>query len=406
MLDQICEKEIEEANELFEASMAMFDIEKKIYDSRQSLSQKPKKSIKGMLKKSALTGIALASLILPAADSRTQETKTDLQNTENVLSVEQQYSLDKEVSQILEDIDLINYKKILSSELRYSASEIKKIYDAGIPVVMLHYCMDNLKLGSEARKYNITPERCREMLEFLYENNYVPISAKEYAEKDLSAVARGKWPVALTFDDSSDGQLTFLFDKDGMPTGIDPKSCVGIINKFAEEHPDFRAKATFFINFEGDPKYGTYSTFRQEGWEWLKLLYLKAKGYDVQDHFYSHKNMGQISYKKAIEENVKFVQEYEKYLPVEDLKIIAWPYGVPAPENVIEEYEKAGFITAFIASGGISKGDPHNNFYKTRINATDVKSVVAKQKKDSVFALFTSEKQKVASIYKAGGKNE
>jgi peptidoglycan/xylan/chitin deacetylase (PgdA/CDA1 family) len=377
MIEDICENEMEGIDSTFAISMQS-DTYHEFRQLTEGLKEKSVRENKRKFKKTIIAAATLASLLFPVASSRTQDI----------------------------DLDLVNYKHVLQAEQQYSSRQVEQIYDTGIPIIMLHYCMENSKLSREARKYNITPEKCREMLEFLHENNYVLISAKEYAEKDLSAVPKGKWPAVITFDDSSEGQFMLLLDKEGNPTRIDPNSCVGIINNFYYEHPDFRRKATFFINFYGDPKYGTYSTFRQEGFEDLKLKLLYLMGYDIQSHGYAHINMGSSTDKKVLEDLDRFKQELEKHIPVNDLKVIAWPYGNPPSKNVIEALKEKGYGGASNASGGIAKGDPHHNFYGARVDASSVESVVAKQKYNSTFASFTSEKQKLAKAYVVGEQNE
>src|SRR3989339_679285 len=72
----------------------------------------------------------------------------------------------------------------------------------------------------EAR-WTRTPENLRRDLEWLYDNNYFPMNAKDILT-GFKGLPSGKTPVVMTFDDSSSSQFRYL------PNGkIDPDCAVG-----------------------------------------------------------------------------------------------------------------------------------------------------------------------------------
>ena len=104
-----------------------------------------------------------------------------------------------------------------------------------IPVLMHHQIRAN---GSE---YDMSPAQLRVELARLWRDGFYPITAADLVAGRID-VPRGRSPVVVTFDDGTNNQVRFL--PNGQP---DPDSAAGILEAFANIHPDFPAVATFYI---------------------------------------------------------------------------------------------------------------------------------------------------------------
>jgi len=121
----------------------------------------------------------------------------------------------------------------------------------------------------------------RKDLELLYKNGYRPVTMTEYLNNRMD-LAPGASPVILTFDDSDITQFKM------MPDGsIDPNSGVGIWKAFADQHPDFPVKGSWYIL----PKYPWW----QKSFYKQKIRMLKDWGSDFGSHSWSHPNFSRLS---------------------------------------------------------------------------------------------------------------
>jgi hypothetical protein len=80
-----------------------------------------------------------------------------------------------------------------------------------IPVLEYHI------IGTPEDTYNRSPEHFREDIALLESQGYYPINLRDPASGNIDIPA-GKSPVALTFDDSSEGQYCILDDGTWTPT--------------------------------------------------------------------------------------------------------------------------------------------------------------------------------------------
>ena len=143
------------------------------------------------------------------------------------------------------------------------------IEDTSVPakVAILEYH----NFDEEDGRWTRSPESFYNDLLWLYNNDYRPVTVGQYLDMDFP-IEKGKRPVVITFDDSSKGQFRML--ENG---SIDPDCAVGVMNKFAQDYPDFGRAATFFIL--------PYS-FAQPEYIDDKLKYLVENGYEIGSHTY------------------------------------------------------------------------------------------------------------------------
>lgn len=135
-------------------------------------------------------------------------------------------------------------------------------------------------VGDTDGEYRTSRETLRRQLEELYERGYRPVTQLEFLDGTFPIPA-GTSPLLLTFDDSTRGHIAL--DDDGEPT---PDSVVGIIEQFADQHPDWRATAVFAFNFPDPFGDGDYER---------KLRWLVDNGYELSNHSVGHVDLSGLS---------------------------------------------------------------------------------------------------------------
>jgi peptidoglycan/xylan/chitin deacetylase (PgdA/CDA1 family) len=175
-----------------------------------------------------------------------------------------------------------------------------------IPVLMYHQL-----LAKPAGVYDRTPEDFRAELERLARENYVPITAADYASGHIDIPA-GAHPVVLTFDDSSKSQ--FRLGPDGAPA---PDTAVGILLDVARAHPGFRPVGTLFVNADpfGDP--GGKTT----------LPWLRDHGFEIGNHTRDHANLRSASAEDAARQIADEQAMIQSALPGSPVQTLALPFG-------------------------------------------------------------------------------
>jgi len=188
----------------------------------------------------------------------------------------------------------------------------------------------------------------RHDLERLYKLGYRPVTLREYLDNNV-LLAPGATPVVMTFDDSHPDQFRML--KDG---SIDPTCAVGIWKRFADKHPDFPVKGTFFVV----PR----MYFGQKKFLKKKMAMLKEWGCDVEIHTLSHANLSTLTddeVKAEIAGSIEWIRQFG-FEP----KTIALPYGI-APKNrvLLKEFVHKGVrykLDAAVLAGSGPAPAPQN----------------------------------------------
>jgi peptidoglycan/xylan/chitin deacetylase (PgdA/CDA1 family) len=171
-------------------------------------------------------------------------------------------------------------------------------------------------------RWTRTPDNLRRDLETLYRRGYRPIRLNDFLDGRI-ATKGGKTPVILTFDDSSPGQFRYL-DRGGAPV-IDPDCAVGILEAFAERHPDFGLAATFFV-LPGASK--PNRLFNQPEHEARKLQHLVARGFEIGNHTLWHANLGKYP-EPIVRTQIARAQEWiTRSVPDYRIRALALPHGI------------------------------------------------------------------------------
>ncbi len=188
-----------------------------------------------------------------------------------------------------------------------------------IMIVMFHNFVEEYTKGD--KEYTTTFEAFEKLLQDLYDSDYRLINLNDYLEGNIDVPA-GCIPMVFTFDDGTAGQFN-LIEKDGKLVA-NPRSAVGIMEKFNESHPDFGLKGTFYVNL-GNQTFGSEGTLAQ------RLEYLTSKGFELGNHTYTHINLKNTKSADKIQEEIGGNQKkmYE-LIPGYTLKTFSLPYGNPS----------------------------------------------------------------------------
>ncbi|MBK5252395.1 MAG: polysaccharide deacetylase family protein [Peptostreptococcaceae bacterium] len=179
-----------------------------------------------------------------------------------------------------------------------------------IMIVMYH------SLSDEEKDYVRSRDNFREDLEILYEKGYRLITVADYIDGNIDIEA-GMTPVVLTFDDGTLSNFGII-EENGEKV-VDPECAVGILNSFAEEHPDFGRTAAFCL-------FGTNS-FGQSEYLDYKLNYLIENGFEIESHSYGHENLSELDPEGIMKSLGKMDRIIDEKVQGYTIRALALPYG-------------------------------------------------------------------------------
>ena len=178
------------------------------------------------------------------------------------------------------------------------------------------------KIDYPEERWTRTPENFRRDLETLHARGYRLQSLHALLDGRITVPA-GTTPVVLTFDDSSPGQFRYL-EKNG-DVEVDPKSGIGILERFLEERPDFGRAATFFV-LPGASR--PNRLFDQPQYEGKKLQFLVSRGYEIGNHTLWHANLGKYD-ETTVRNQIAEAQVWiRRHVPDYPIRTLALPHGV------------------------------------------------------------------------------
>ncbi len=184
------------------------------------------------------------------------------------------------------------------------------------------------RIGEAEDRWTRSVENFRADLNRLYEEGYRPVSLGDILDGRFDLPV-GLSPVVLTFDDSSPGQFRYL-EQNGEVL-IDPDSAVGILLDFHRAHPDFAAKATFYVlPAAAEP----HRLFGQPAYERRKLRHLVELGFEIGNHTLWHANLGRADAATIRYQLASALRVIQDAVPGYRIRTLALPFGAyPADLN-------------------------------------------------------------------------
>lgn len=131
-------------------------------------------------------------------------------------------------------------------------------------------------------------------------------------------LAPGASPVVFTFDDSDPSQIRFRDDGT-----LDPDCAVGIWDAFAQKHPEFPVRASFYVL--------PPTPWGQSQWVRPKFDWLLERDCEIGSHTMTHRNLSKLSPADVAAE-LGGPHAFLRDLGVSKVESIALPLGV-APKD-------------------------------------------------------------------------
>jgi len=227
-------------------------------------------------------------------------------------------------------------------------------------------------------QWTVTLETFRQHLQWFYDRDFFILSMEDLINNEIS-VPPGKHPIVLTFDDSSSGQFRLLRDETG---GFypDPKTAVGIMEAFFEDHPGFGRGAFFAVVPIRCFQYKEEVTTCEE-----RLAWLAEHGYEIANHTWSHENLRDVSEDTLIAQIGDATLWIDERVPDQGNRssILVIPYGeYPADaqqfDKITTEFPWDGQMVQLIAAVAVAGGpsvspssDNWDPWVITRVNTDD-----------------------------------
>ncbi len=198
-----------------------------------------------------------------------------------------------------------------------------------VPILVYHL------IGENEGRWTRTPDNFRKDLQELYDRDYILVPLSDYLTGAID-IPQGKSPAIITFDDSTSGHFRLLENEGELI--VDPDCAVGILKEFGENHPEFGNVATFYIN--GYP----FSAEEGQRQYWKKKLQLLDEwGFEIGNHTFTHRNLGDLSPKDVQTEISALKAHVQEALPNYEMKSFAIVQdGVPNPYDTLIKGESNG----------------------------------------------------------------
>jgi hypothetical protein len=268
------------------------------------------------------TLMILVFLVSCAKDTK-KETLSSLDGTVKVLEEEHQEVYFDENQHKNKNGEVEGEKEATTVFMELTPEQIAQIKpdESGkIMIVMFHNFVEAFEpTRYDNGEYTTTFTEFEKLIETLYKKDYRLISMEDYLNHNIEIPA-GKIPMIFTFDDATAGQF-HLIKKDGKQIA-NPKTAVGILEKFNQTHPDFGTKGVFYVNLDN-------RTFPGEGSLKERLTYLVDKGFEIGNHTRTHMNLRNAQSAQAIMAEVGGNQKVmESILPGYAMKTFSLTFGV------------------------------------------------------------------------------
>ena len=196
-----------------------------------------------------------------------------------------------------------------------------------VPILEYHMITTN---PDEVAQFVRLADDMRADLEWLYEHDFYIVPLRDVVNNSI-AVPAGKHPVALTFDDGTSTQFSFVENDQGelIP---DPDTAIGILETFYAQHPDFGRGGHFALL--------VYNGFAlpdesQEPYLQQKIDWMIERGYEIGNHTWQHTDLTDIpntEFMMTIAKPIIWADEHVGDSVANQSRILTLPYG-SAPDK-------------------------------------------------------------------------
>jgi len=190
-----------------------------------------------------------------------------------------------------------------------------------VPILEYHMITTD---PAEVAQFVRLADDMRADLQWLYEHFYI-VPLRDVFNNTIQVPA-GKHPVALTFDDGTSTQFSFIKDKNGELVP-DPDTAVGILEAFYAKHPDFGRGGHFApLIFNGFANPDT----SQEPYFEEKLHWLVERGYEVGNHTKQHNDLYDMDtdhFVEVVAEPIAYMDKVLGDIPQNQSRILTLPFG-------------------------------------------------------------------------------
>jgi peptidoglycan/xylan/chitin deacetylase (PgdA/CDA1 family) len=202
-------------------------------------------------------------------------------------------------------------------------------------------------IGVKEADWTRTPENFRKDMALLKAEGYYPINIRDLASGNIDIPA-GKSPVAITFDDSSEGQYRILDDG-----SLDPDCAVGIMQA-AVEAGGWASRATFCPLIDVDTS--TKEIFGQPDLKREKLRNLVDWGYEIGSHTVTHLNLSEASTDEATKQLAQSQSTLEQLIGGRyEVTTLALPFGeYPESDSMLAGGQYQDITYAYTAALSIN----------------------------------------------------
>lgn len=199
------------------------------------------------------------------------------------------------------------------------------IEDMNIPVLCYHDVTPN---NPDNNELLLSPEKFREQLQYLKDNDYAPLTLNEFYNYLKKSEPVPEKSVLITFDDGYKGNYEYAYP----------------ILK------EFNFPATFFIisNFIGSPDFMTAEEIKE----------MSDNGIDIESHTAKHEDLSTLDEASQLE-TFKNSKEVLEEIIKEPIEFIAYPFGRHNPSTRIAA-EKAGYKLGFNLNGEFADRSDNN----------------------------------------------
>lgn len=209
--------------------------------------------------------------------------------------------------------------------------------DINIPVLCYHDVTSN---NPDNNGLLISPEKFKEQLQYLKDNNYTPITLDELYDYLRNNKEIPEKPVVITFDDGYKGNYEYAYP----------------ILK------EFKFPATMFViaNYVGGSDFMTTEQIKE----------MSNNGIEIESHTSKHDDLSKLNETEQVETLKNSKTSLEKIIE-KPVNFIAYPFG-RYNSNTRIAAEKAGYKLGFNLNGNFADRKDHNfNIDRIYVNGND-----------------------------------